>query len=175
MTQRIYTPKERAEAVARVAAGERPTAVARDLGVSVQALRKWRLSLAQDTSQPGLRGPDGRLLPGKTANPGGSSSARERAQRLAEEAAPKAIEDLTKLANKLLTETDPKKAKLLAEKAYALKGLWKELLDRGLGKPTQRVTLEATHAPAEDLAHLPDEQLQAAAGILRPRGQEEGP
>ena len=41
MSQRKFTAQEREAAVARVAAGERPTAVARDLGVTVEALRRF--------------------------------------------------------------------------------------------------------------------------------------
>lgn len=142
MSQRKFTSQEREAAVARVAAGERPTAVARDIGVTVENLRRWRLALGQATSTPG-RAPDGRILPGYTPNPGGSTTHIERAQRALEEAAPRLTEGMCNLAIEMLAENEPARVKLLAEKIHALHKLGGGLLDRVLGRAAQRLKIEA--------------------------------
>ena len=149
-----FTDQDRAAAAARVAAGERPTVVARDFGVRVETLRRWRAALGQVTAAPG-RAPNGQILPGYTPNPGGSTTNIERAQRALEEAAPRLTEGMCNLALEMLEETEPAKVRLLADKIHALHKLGGGLLDRVLGKAAQRLKIEAdTPLDADRLAAL---------------------
>ncbi len=174
MSQRKFTQQEREAAVARVVAGERPTAVARDLGMSVGILRRWRLASGHATSHPG-RTPDGRFSPGYTPNPGGSTTNIERAQRALEEAAPRLTEGMCNLALEMLDEKEPARVRLLADKIHALHKLGGGLLDRVLGKAAQRIKLEAD-APldADRLATLRAKLLPPLQGPQDPTARQDG-
>ncbi len=150
MAQRIFTKEERERAARRVADGERPTVVARDVGVTTKTLLVWRVALGQATSTHG-RAPNGQLLPGFTANPGGSTTHIERAQRMLEEAAPDVVAKLLRFAEDLEREGDPDAVEVKASKGHVLNKIWGQILDRGLGKATQRVKQEV-----EDVAIIVD-------------------
>ena len=141
VAQKVFTKEERERAAQRVADGERPTAVARDVGVATQTLLRWRVALGHDTSSP-ARAPNGQLLPGHTANPGGSTTHIERAQRMLEEAAPEVVAKLMRFAEDLEREDDPDAVEMKASKGHVLNKVWGQILDRGLGKATQRVKQE---------------------------------
>jgi transposase-like protein len=152
-----FTAQERAAAVARVAAGERPTAVARDFGVSVENLRRWRIALGHATST-GEREPDGRFRKGYTANPGGCTTHAERAQKMLEEAAPLAAQRLIELVERIVDEDDPEAVEVLAAKGHILHKLLGQILDRGIGKATQRVEVKESAAPPEIIVDLTPEK-----------------
>lgn len=171
---RQFTQQEKDAAVARVAQGEKPTAVARDLGVTARTIWRWRVASGQVISTVG-RAPNGQILPGYTPNPGGSSSNIERAQRVMEEAAHKVAQGLCDLAVELLDEQDPKRARFLADKAHALHKLGGGLLDRVLGKAAQRLKIEAD-APldADRLALLRAKLLPASQDAQDPTERQGG-
>lgn len=151
---KTFSAEVRAQACARVLAGERPTAVARDVGVTLRTLHRWRVTSGQVTSTD-TRAPSGQLLPGHTANPGGSTTHVERAQRLLEEAAPEKVQQLLSLINDIATEQDPERVEVKVAKGHVLNKLIGQVLDRGLGKPQARVKIEAdTPLDADRLAAL---------------------
>ena len=150
MAQRIFTKEERERAAQRVADGERPTVVARDVGVTTKTLFVWRVALGHATST-GAREPDGRFKKGYTPNPGGSTTHIERAQRMLEEAAPEVVAKLLRFAEDLEREDDPDAVFVKTSKGKVLDKLWGQILDRGLGKATQRIRQEA-----EDVAIIVD-------------------
>jgi hypothetical protein len=154
---KAFTADDRAAAVARVAAGERPTAVARDVGVAVESLRRWRVALGQEISRVG-RAPNGQVLPGFTPNPGGSTVHVERTQRMLEEASPKTAQRLIELTELIMNESDPDKLALLEVKGRVLHKLWGQILDRGIGKATQRVEVKGDTAPPEIIVDLTPEK-----------------
>ena len=74
------------------------------------------------------RAPNGQILPGYTPNPGGSTTHIERAQQMLEDA-----------------------VEIKTAKGHVLNKIWGQILDRGLGKATQRIKQEA-----EDVAIIVD-------------------
>lgn len=169
-----FTDQEKAAAVERVAQGERPTAVARDLGVTARTILRWRVASGQAISTVG-RAPNGQILPGYTPNPGGSTTHIERAQRVMEEAAYTLAQGLCALGVELLAEQDPKRARFLADKAHAIHKLGGGILDRVLGKAAQRLKIEAD-APldADRLATLRQKLLSAPQGPQDPTARQDG-
>lgn len=150
MAQRIFTKEERERAAQRVADGERPTVVARDVGCGLQTLRTWRRASGQALSLHG-RAPNGQILPGYTPNPGGSTTHIERAQQMLEEAAPEVVAKLLRFAESLEREDDPDAVEIKTAKGHVLNKIWGQILDRGLGKATQRIKQEV-----EDVAIIVD-------------------
>jgi transposase-like protein len=150
VAQRVFAKEERERAVQRVADGERPTAVARDVGCHVTTLRGWTSASGHAEPSHG-REPDGRFKKGYTPNPGGSTTHIERAQRMIEEAAPEVVAKLLRFAEDLEREDDPDAVEVKASKGHVLNKIWAQILDRGLGKATQRVKQEV-----EDVAIIVD-------------------
>ena len=151
---KVFSAEVKAAACARVLAGERPTAVARDVGVAVNTLRMWRIASGQATSSH-TRAPNGQLLPGYTPNPGGSTTHIERAQRMLEEAAPREVERLLRLIDRIDKAQDPKEAEVEIAKGHVIHKLANQLLDRAMGKPQARIKVEAdTPLDADRLAAL---------------------
>lgn len=116
--------------------------------------------VARETA-PG-RDASGRFLPGVSGNPSGQTSAVREAKRRAEEYAPAIIDELMALARNPAVD---EKARVLA---------YREVLDRGLGKPRQSIDLSAEVSTrhehdltarilADPAAYLLAEQLLSAA------------
>lgn len=168
---KTFSAEVRAQACARVLAGERPTAVARDVGVSLKTLYKWRVTSGQVTSTH-AQDEKGRILPGHTLNPGGSTTHVERAQRLLEEAAPEKVQQLLSLINDIATEQDPERVEVKVAKGHILNKLIGQVLDRGLGKPQARLKIEAdTPLDADRLAAL-RAKLSPTSPPAKPQGEE---
>lgn len=159
---RPHPPEVKAEALRRLAEGDRPSLVARDLGVSVDSLRHWRTASGHVNPDKGRRGPGGRFLPGYTPNPGGSTASLERAQRLLEEAAPKHVERLLGLADQLHQLGAQSKPGRLD-------------LDEGRWAQETRATLEAVLKPlARSIASRAEaERLRAEVELERERARVE--
>lgn len=88
------------------------------------------------------REPDGRFKKGYTANPGGCTVDAERAQKMLEQAAPATVTKMLRLVESIEDELDPELVEMLATKGHILVKLYGQILDRGLGKPMQRVKQE---------------------------------
>ena len=125
---KTFSAEVKAAACARVLAGERPTAVARDVGCHVTTLRGW-MSASGHAAPAHGRAPNGQILPGYTPNPGGSTTHIERAQRLLEEAAPREVERLLRLIDRIDKAQDPKEVEVEVAKGHVIHKLANQLLD----------------------------------------------
>lgn len=157
-----HPPEVKAEALRRLASGDRPSLVAREMGVSLATLRAWRSASGHAKPDRGRRSPDGRFLPGYTPNPGGSTTALEKAQRLLEEAAPANVQRLLGLAGQLHE---------MGEKSPGSPGRLDQ--DQGRWSQETRATLEAVLKPlARSIASRAEaERLRAEAELERERAR----
>lgn len=164
-----------------LAAEKGPTQAARETGIPAGTIRSWRARRAVAAPlQPQGRGAEGaapatardeagRFLPGASGNPSGQTSTVREAKRRAEGYAADAIDELMALARNAGVDS---KARVAA---------YREVLDRGLGKPRQAIDLTATTERREE--HEITERILADAASLalaehllrRAAGRDAGP
>lgn len=101
MKRTPHPPEVKAEALRRLAAGDRPSVVAREMGMAVETLRQWRLACGQVVSMPESRNADGTFKKGVSGNPDGFRSIHAQFRREAERQAIDAQQSLGELARHL--------------------------------------------------------------------------
>lgn len=183
-----WTDEQIAQALA-IAAAKGPAQAARETGIPAGTIKSWRnrktVATAPAAAQPQGTAPDGagetaatalvprdergHFLPGVSGNPSGQTSAVREAKRRAEEYAPDVIDELLALARNPAIDS---KARVAA---------YREVLDRGLGRPRQAIDLTATTERREEhditARILADDGTAALAEQLlrRAAGRDAGP
>jgi transposase-like protein len=139
------SPERRAQILARCDAPDCPgiAAIARDEGITTRTIYAWREAEAKKkglarTEEDERRASDGRWKPGHSGNPGGRSGSIALAKRIASEAAPDMIRRLLDQLERLGDSLSPGQERARRQEVRVIR----EILDRGLGKPTTHIASE---------------------------------
>lgn len=160
---RQYTDEEREAALDLCDELGSVSEAARELSIPYKTLVCWRYRLRPSvrSEDDADRGNDGRFVAGNRANPGGRSSARAHAERIAAEAAPAIVQRQVDLLEDLLSEDEERRARAIAVlepggKTPHVLALADRILDRGLGKATSRQELSGPDGGAIEIDGVHD-------------------